>query len=124
MRIFVGSGEPEVVALAHTYLIINGAVYPLLATLFVLRNAIQGLGSTAVPTLAGFMELALRSVAGLVLVGQLGFLGVAVAAPLAWLGALLPLVASWFGWRRALLGLSDGDPEPVPVSRLRLVRAS
>lgn len=124
VRIFVGSGEPEVVALAHTYLIINGAVYPLLATLFVLRNAIQGLGSTAVPTLAGFMELALRSVAGLVLVGQLGFLGVAVAAPLAWLGALLPLMASWFGWRRALLGLSDGDPEPVPVNRLRLVRAS
>jgi len=124
VRLFVGEGEPQVVALAHEYLIINGALYPILASLFVMRNAIQGLGATAVPTLAGFMELALRSVAGLALVTEFGFLGVALAAPLAWLGALLPVSVAWFGWRRALMGHPDGAPEPTPVRRFSLARAS
>lgn len=124
VEIFVGSGETEVVALAHQYLIINGALYPILATLFVLRYAVQGLGATAVPTFAGFMELAVRSIIGLVLVTQIGFFGVAVAAPLAWVGALVPICVCWFGWRRALVGQLDGAPEPVPVGRLRLARAS
>ena len=101
--IFVGPGERTVVELAHEYLLVQGLLYPILATLFVLRNAIQGLGATAVPTVAGFMELALRAGAGLVLVAPLGFLGAALAAPLAWIGALLPVLPSWFLRRRALL---------------------
>lgn len=124
VRLFVGDGEPGVVAYAHDYLIVQGALYPILASLFVLRYAIQGLGATAVPTFAGFMELVFRSVAGLVLVAPLGFLGIALAAPLAWVGALIPVAFSWFAWRRALMGQPDGAPEPTPVRRLRLARAS
>ncbi|WP_077686221.1 MATE family efflux transporter [Tessaracoccus aquimaris] len=124
VQVFVGDGQQEVVRLAHDYLIVQGALYPILASVFVLRNAIQGLGATAIPTLAGFMELIVRAVVGLVLVAPLGFLGVALAAPFAWVGALLPVAVSWFGWRRALMGQPDGAPEPAPVRRLRLARAS
>ena len=124
VRLFVGAGEAQVVAMAHDYLIVQGLLYPILASVFVLRNAIQGLGSTMVPTVAGFMELILRSAAGLLLVVPFGFMGVAAAAPLAWVGALLPITVAWFGWRRALLGLPDGAAEPERVSRLGLARAS
>ena len=114
----------DLVAMCVNDLIVQGALYPILASLFVLRYAIQGLGATAVPTFAGFMELVFRSVAGLVLVAPLGFLGIALAAPLAWVGALIPVAFSWFAWRRALMGQPDGAPEPTPVRRLRLARAS
>lgn len=101
--LFVGDGEPQVVQLAHQYLVINSALYVFLALLFVLRNTLQGLGSTKTPTLAGFMELALRAVAGVFLVAQWGFLGVALAAPLAWLAALIPLTWAWIRQRQQLI---------------------
>ena len=106
-------GEPRVAELAHQYLLITAVCYPILATLFVLRNAVQGLGATAVPAVAGLMELVFRAAAGLFLVAPLGFIGVALAAPLAWLGAVLPLVAAWVTHRRRLLELERGD---LPVA--------
>jgi len=89
--------------MAHQYLTINGSLYWVLAVLFLLRNALQGLGVTAVPTIAGFMELIARSAAGLLLIGQIGFLGVCLAAPLAWFGALVPVAISWAVHRRRLV---------------------
>ena len=103
VRLFVGDGEDRVVAMAHQYLIINGALYWVLAVLFLLRNALQGLGATAVPTIAGVMELVARSAVGLLLIGQVGFLGACLAAPLAWVGALLPVAIAWVIHRRRLI---------------------
>lgn len=120
---FVGPGEPEVVGLAHWYLTVQAGFYPALASLFVLRHSIQGLGATLVPTLAGFMELGFRSLAGLLLVGPLGFLGVTLAAPLAWVGALLPLVAAWILHRRRLLRLEWGTTDEASDPATTLVTA-
>ncbi|MDR0849167.1 MAG: MATE family efflux transporter [Propionibacteriaceae bacterium] len=103
VRIFVGPGEDEMVAMAHQYLIVEGAMYIFLAVMFVLRGTIQGMGWTAVPTLAGIMELLLRAAAGIFLVGPIGFLGVCWASPLAWVGAIIPLVIAWFVLRKQLL---------------------
>ena len=121
VAIFVGPEESGVIELAHQYLIVQGLLYPILASLFVLRHAIQGLGATAVPTLAGFMELALRAGAGLLLVAPLGFLGVALAAPLAWIGALLPVLASWFHRRHLLLRAEAADAAAPSGSAVRAV---
>jgi len=103
VRLFVGDGNDHVVAMAHQYLILNGSLYWVLAVLFLLRNALQGLGVTAVPTIAGFMELLARSAVGLLLIERVGFLGACLAAPLAWLGALLPVAIAWVIHRRRLL---------------------
>ncbi len=102
VRGFVGPGEEDVVAMGHTYFLVNGGLYVALALLFVLRNTLQGLGLAGVPTVAGAMELVFRAGAGLLLVGPLGFVGVALAAPLAWLGALIPVAWSWRRQRRWL----------------------
>ncbi|MEA5118069.1 MAG: MATE family efflux transporter [Propionicimonas sp.] len=103
VRLFIGDGDDHVVALAHQYLMISGSLYVILASLFVLRNTIQGLGSTSVPTIAGAMELVLRAVAGLVLVAHFGFVGVCLAGPLAGLGGLAPVAIAWFRKRRELV---------------------
>lgn len=107
VRMFVGAGSDGVVAMAHRYLLINGSLYVVLALLFVCRNALQGLGITAVPTIAGVMELIARSFVGLVLVDRLGFLGACLAAPLAWIGALVPLGLAWTIYHRRLASRQD-----------------
>ncbi len=102
-RLFVGDGAEQVVAMAHRYLVINSALYWVLALLFLLRNAVQGLGATMVPTVAGAMELLARAIVGLLLIGRLGFLGAILAAPLAWIFALLPVLVAWAVMRRRLV---------------------
>ncbi|HEY3339064.1 MAG TPA: MATE family efflux transporter [Propionicimonas sp.] len=103
VRLFVGAGEDRVVAMAHQYLMLNGSLYWVLAILFLLRNALQGLGVTAIPTVAGFMELIARSAVGLLLIERIGFLGACLAAPLAWVAALVPVAIAWFVHRRRLM---------------------
>ncbi|GAB2451481.1 MATE family efflux transporter [Xylanimonas ulmi] len=100
--LFVGPGQPEVLAMARTYFLVNGGLYAVLSLLFVLRNVVQGMGLSSVPTLAGALELVMRSAAALVLVRHFGFVGVAWAAPLAWAGALTPVAFAWSRQRRLL----------------------
>ncbi|WP_125777116.1 MATE family efflux transporter [Antribacter gilvus] len=103
VRLFVGGGEAQVVALAHQYLVVSGCLYVFLALLFVYRNAVQGMGRATSPAVSGFAELVLRAAAGIVLVRYFGFLGVCLAAPLAWIGGLVPVAVSWFAERRRLV---------------------
>jgi Na+-driven multidrug efflux pump len=107
-RLFVGDGQDHIVAMTHQYLILNGSLYSVLAVLFLLRNAIQGLGATTVPTIAGFMELFARSAVGLLLIERIGFLGACIAAPLAWVAALVPIAISWAFHRQRLIRAESG----------------
>lgn len=102
----------QIIRTAHTMLVVNGALYAVLALLFVFRSALQGLGETGVPTLSGVVELLLRSAAALLLVDLLGFLGAVLAAPLAWFGAVVPLWWAWERRRRELVLRPDGTPDP------------
>lgn len=96
VRVFVGNGQPEVVDLAQVYLVINGACYCILALLFIYRYTLQGLGKSLVPTVAGVMELVMRTLAAVFLAQLIGFAGVSWANPIAWAGAVLPLGAAYF----------------------------
>ncbi|WP_108718990.1 MATE family efflux transporter [Miniimonas sp. S16] len=111
VRAFAGADAhaDAIVHDAHTLLLVNGGLYWMLALLFVLRSALQGMGRSGVPTLSGVMELVLRSAAALLLVVPLGFLGACLAAPLAWLGALVPLAIAWRLQVRDLVTRTDGE---------------
>jgi putative MATE family efflux protein len=84
-------GEQEAIGLAHTYLKIVGVFFSLLALLFCIRQTIQGLGDSLIPTFAGIMELVMRTFAALILTSFFGFTGLCFASPLAFVGALVPL---------------------------------
>ena len=105
---FVGAEQTQVLDQAATYFYISGALYAVLATLFIVRNAVQGLGISWVPTLGGALELAARGGAALLLVPAFGFLGAAMAAPLAWIAAIVPAGLAWLHQRRKLMELEDG----------------
>jgi putative MATE family efflux protein len=89
-RLFLGNGTAAV-ELSHTYLKITGSCYIFLAFVFILRPALQGLGNSIIPTIAGVMELIMRTFAAIGLSAYFGFTGLCVASPLAWLGADIPL---------------------------------
>ena len=121
--IFVGSGEKEVLSLARTYLSINGTFYFILALLFIYRFTLQGLGKGLVPTIAGVMELVMRTASALLLVNSFGFAGACMANPLAWLGALIPLAVAYYMIMHKMLGRSKGKLK-APGVKLRRIQGA
>lgn len=73
VQLFVSPSETRVFELAQTYFNINGSLYWILAVLFILRYTLQGLGQSKIPTIAGMMELLMRSFAAIVLTGMWGY---------------------------------------------------
>lgn len=112
--LFVGPENTEVVDLSMVYLVINGALYFLLALLFVYRSALQGLGKSFIPTVAGVMELFMRIFAAFILAANLGFAGACMSNPAAWLGALIPLTIAYFV---TIHKLTKNPPAPLTMHR-------
>ena len=105
LELFVGAdaeGAAAVIAYGHTFLIVNGSCYIILALLLVYRNVLQGLGQSVIPTIAGAMELIMRAVAAIFLCSSLGFLGACLANPLAWIGAAIPVVLAYLWTEKTL----------------------
>lgn len=94
--IFVGFEQKEVISLSQLYLTSNGLCYFILSLLFIYRYTLQGLGQSFIPTIAGIMELLMRTFAAIALSKPLGFLGVSLSNPLAWVGACIPLISAYY----------------------------
>lgn len=107
MKLFVSSSETRVFELAQTYFNINGSLYWILAILFILRYTLQGLGQNKIPTIAGMMELLMRSFAAIILTGMLGYAGAAAASPLAWAGSVAVLLYSYLRSMKQLKQLDN-----------------
>lgn len=107
MKLFVSSSETRVFELAQTYFNINGSLYWILAVLFILRYTLQGLGQSKIPTIAGMMELLMRSFAAIILTGLLGYAGAAAASPLAWAGSVAVLLYSYLRSMKQLKQLDN-----------------
>lgn len=107
VNLFIGPNDPAVTNLAQTYFHLNSSMYWFLAILFTVRYALQGLGQTFVPTLAGVFELIMRIIAGVALVPMFGFAGASMANPLAWIGSVSVLVASYIRTMRTLRQRED-----------------
>jgi putative MATE family efflux protein len=99
--IFLGRDSEDALSMSQAYLVINGSFYLLLSMLFIFRQSLQGLGDSLTPTIAGIMELFMRTFAAIILGEYFGFNGICFANPLAWAGALIPLsIASVFTMKR------------------------
>ena len=71
-------------------------MYIFLALLLVFRSPLQGLGNSLLPTVAGVMELIMRTVAAIILSAYIGFAGISWASPIAWVGAFIPVFIAYF----------------------------
>lgn len=114
--VFVGAGQTEILTMSHSLLMIHGALYIILALLFVYRFTLQGLGHTTIPTIAGTMELVMRFLAAVFLIPYFGFTGASIATPLSWFGALVPVAIAYFFARKSLMQKAKETPEPIAYS--------
>lgn len=94
--LFVSSDQVEVLDDVVQFLHTSLCFYPVICFVFVLRNAIQGMGYSIPAMMAGFFELAARSVMGWVVIPRFGYTAVCFAHPSAWFAADLLLVPVFF----------------------------
>lgn len=101
MRLFVDSGEAEVVSRAAEFMRIANYFYPALGLLTILRYSIQGLGFSNLSMLSGVMEMIARCGVSLWLVPALAWTGVCLGDPVAWCMADVFLIPAflWVGHR-------------------------
>lgn len=94
--LFVNPSETGVIDAAVVYFKAVSWCFPFLGSIFVYRNALQGMGYGMVPMLGGVFELAARAAVVALVAGKASFVVVCLSDPAAWLAALLPLVPYYF----------------------------
>lgn len=94
--LFVRGHQPEVIASATMYLNILAISFPMLNLLYIYRNALQGMGKSFVPLMAGVSELVMRSLVAFLLPAFMGYTAICLASPIAWLGAMVPLMITYY----------------------------
>lgn len=74
----------------------SAALFPFLFLIFIFRNALQGIGKTFWPLMAGVGELLFRAILSFVLPAKIGYIGVVVVDGFTWVVACLILVVSYY----------------------------
>lgn len=92
---FVSPSEVETVEVAVHYFRTVLWFYPLLGSIFIYRNVLQGMGYGMVPFLGGVFELAARGTVAS-FAGSASFTGICLADPIAWGAALAALIPYYF----------------------------
>lgn len=94
--LFISPSQTDVIQVSVTYFRTVFWAYPFLCTIFVFRNALQGMGYGLVPMLGGVFELVARALVVVLIAGKASFAGVCLADPIAWISALIPLIPYYF----------------------------
>lgn len=93
--LFIDRSQTQIMSYIILFIRYNSFSFPMLGTLFVLRNTLQGMGYSFIAMFAGVSELIGRAAVAFLLVGKLGFEGACLANPAAWLLADFILVVSY-----------------------------
>lgn len=95
-NLFLSERDPEIIDAAMLYLRTCSYFFAFVSLIFVYRNALQGVGRSFMPLMAGVFELLIRSVVAFTLPNVIGYLGICFAGPFAWVGACVPLGITYF----------------------------
>ena len=91
VMMFVSNPDAEILSYAQQVLNISAIFFIPLGLIFVYRNALQGIGDSFIPMMAGVYELVARAVVAFTLPKVLEFMGICLADPVAWFAAVIPL---------------------------------
>ncbi len=94
--LFVDAAETEVMRLAEEYFSIASWFYPFLASIFIFRNALQGIGYGVDAMFGGVFELAARALLIQMIGTNFGYAGICFCDPAAWIAALIPLIPLYY----------------------------
>ena len=95
VKLFIENPELEIIIKAKESLTYAGIFFIPLGLILVYRNALQGMGESFVPMVAGVLELVARSVVAFTLPKIIGYTGISISDPIAWIVAAIPLVYTY-----------------------------
>ena len=96
VMIFVSNPDAEILSYAQQVLNISAIFFIPLGLIFVYRNALQGIGDSFIPMMAGVYELVARAVVAFTLPKVLEFMGICLADPVALFAAVIPLAYTYY----------------------------
>lgn len=102
VMLFINSPDETILSYASQCLNIAAIFFIPLGLIFIYRNALQGIGESFVPMMAGVYELTARALAAFILPRFLDYLGICLADPIAWIAASVPLAFTYFKRIKAL----------------------
>ena len=94
--LFVDGAETEVIRLSEKYFSIAAWFYLPLASIFIFRNTLQGIGYGVDAMFGGVFELAARALLIKIIGTNFGYAGVCFCDPAAWVAALIPLIPLYY----------------------------
>lgn len=103
VQLFVSGGGDELIRMAHEFMMVQVAFYPLLTLVNVVRFMIQGMGFSSFAVIAGVLEMVARAFTGIFLVPVFGFVGVMMGSPIAWILADAFLIPAYFCCKKTLM---------------------
>ena len=103
VMMFISNPDAEVLKYAQQVLDISAIFFIPLGLIFIYRNALQGIGDSFVPMMAGVYELVARAIVAFTLPRYLDFMGICLADPVAWFAAVIPLGITYFRRIKSLL---------------------
>ncbi|MBQ8998021.1 MAG: MATE family efflux transporter [Clostridium sp.] len=103
VMMFISNPDSEILKYAQQVLDISAIFFIPLGLIFIYRNALQGIGDSFVPMMAGVYELVARAIVAFTLPRYLDFMGICLADPVAWFAAVIPLGITYFRRIKSLL---------------------
>ncbi|WP_291651713.1 MATE family efflux transporter [Clostridium sp.] len=94
--LFIENPDASILAYAQECLNYSAIFFIPLGLIFIYRNALQGMGESFVPMMAGAFELIARALVAFILPSFIGYTGICLADPVAWLSAAIPLGIYYF----------------------------
>ena len=96
VMLFIENPTQEIFNYAQQVLNYSAMFFIPLGFIFVYRNALQGMGQSFVPMMAGFFELFARALVAFTLPKFVGYIGICLADPIAWISAAVPLMITYY----------------------------
>ena len=92
VSLFIDNPDATVLAYAQECLNYSAIFFIPLGLIFIYRNALQGMGQSFVPMMAGVYELTARAIIAFTLPKFIGYTGICLSDPIAWIAAATPLM--------------------------------
>ncbi|MCF0147498.1 MAG: MATE family efflux transporter [Clostridium sp.] len=100
--LFISNPDASILAYAQECLNYSAIFFIPLGLIFIYRNALQGMGESFVPMMAGAYELIARAIVAFTLPRFIDYTGICLADPIAWLAAAIPLGLYYFKKMRTI----------------------
>lgn len=96
ISLFIENEDNVIINIGQRYLLLSSCFYFFLLCIFIVKNAIQGMGKTFVPVLSSVVELISRIFVAIYLSEKIGYMGVFWSGPIAWVFGALILIIGYF----------------------------